>query len=221
MTFEPVPPPPPFFFFFFFFLKKKILFGTSSSPSLSSFSSLRRSIRINFPFPAIEFEVGNAVHVDLHAEHGYVAPSITICASHNAIPFFVIDCFTDGLREHFRGTLSANDSKGIAVKKRRSNRRIFNCNELNIPAFASKIHAAAETSLSERGARLEHLACFVDIGSADGEASPTRSDPEYKLNRFSRKNPINVEPYSRASSTERLDGAPTAAMKGIPVMIDF
>ena len=51
--------------------------------------------------------------------------------------------------------------------------------------------------------------------------SRTRLNPEYKLNRFSRKKPINVEPYSRASSTERLDGAPTAAMNGIPAEIDF
>ena len=35
-----------------------------------------------------------------------------------------------------------------------------------------------------------------------------RSGPEYRLKRLPRKNPIRVEPYCLASSTERLDGAP-------------
>src|SRR5215469_1391220 len=55
------------------------------------------------------------------------------------------------------------------------------------------------------------------IASAD----LTRSKPEYKLKRFPLKNPTRVEPYLRASSTAKLEGAPTAAMNGIPLMIDF
>src|SRR5215469_964746 len=109
------------------------------------------------------------------------------------------------------GTSSANDAKGRVRIGSSTSERIFQLTEFK-EISSTEIYQSWLIRFGSSPVGLGHRRGFWllrDRKLIDCQSLTTRSVPAYRLNRFSRKNPTSVEPYSRASSTERLEGAPT------------